>query len=141
MGGIFYCLIILTSTMTNDKDTILIVEDDKFLAGIYRRKFEMENFKVQVASDGEAALQAVKKVFPQLIMLDILLPKVDGLTVLANLKADEATKNIPVILITNLGQRDDVEKGLALGALGYLIKAHFRPSELVEKVRQALNVN
>ncbi|MSU75055.1 MAG: response regulator [Candidatus Magasanikbacteria bacterium] len=117
---------------------VLLVEDDTFLAGIYQKKFEMENFKVSVAGDGEKGLADAKKKKPDIILLDILLPKLDGFGVLAKLKADAATKKIPVILLTNLGQKDDVEKGLEAGAVDYLIKAHFKPSEVVEKVRIVL---
>ena len=73
-------------------------------------------------------------------MLDILLPKMDGFTVLAKLKEDEQVKNIPVILLTNLGQKDDVEKGLQMGAADYLIKAHFKPSEVVDKIKAVLHL-
>jgi two-component system phosphate regulon response regulator PhoB len=117
---------------------VLIVEDDTFLAGIYQKKFEMEGFKVSVSGDGEKGLTDVKKKKPNIVLLDILLPKMDGFGVLEKLKADAATKKIPVILLTNLGQKDDVEKGLEAGAVDYLIKAHFKPSEVVEKVRAVL---
>jgi DNA-binding response OmpR family regulator len=117
---------------------VLIVEDDVFLSGIYQKKFEMEGFKVIMAGDGEAGWQAAKKKKPDIILLDILLPKLDGFAVLEKLKKDADTKNIPVILLTNLGQKDDVEKGLEQGAADYLIKAHFKPSEVVEKVNKIL---
>ena len=117
---------------------ILLVEDDTFLANIYKTKFEMEGFEVVVAENGEKGLNSVKKENPSIILLDILLPKMDGFTVLKKLKADPEVKNIPVILLTNLGQKDDVDKGLELGAVDYLIKAHFKPSETVEKVKKAL---
>ncbi|MBU0596568.1 response regulator [Patescibacteria group bacterium] len=116
---------------------VLLVEDDTFLANIYKTKFEMEGFKISVSENGESGLADAKKKMPDVILLDILLPKMDGFTVLENLKKDNTTKSIPVILLTNLGQKDDVEKGLKLGAVDYLIKAHFKPSETVEKVRKA----
>ena len=119
---------------------VLLVEDDIFLAGIYQKKFEMEGFKVSVAGDGEKGWQDAKKKKPDIVLLDILLPKLDGFGVLAKLKAEAATKKIPVILLTNLGQKDDVEKGLQAGAVDYLIKAHFKPSEVVEKVRAVLHL-
>ena len=127
--------------MTDQKNSILLVEDDTFLANIYKTKFEMEGFKITVASDGEAGLLMAKKKKPDIILLDILLPKMDGFVVLENLKSkDSDVKDIPVILLTNLGQKDDVEKGLALGAVDYLIKAHFKPSETVNKVRKVLGI-
>jgi DNA-binding response OmpR family regulator len=118
---------------------VLIVEDDAFLANIYKTKFEMEGFKVSTSENGEAGLSDIKKKKPDIVLLDILLPKMDGFAVLERLKADNEAKNIPVILLTNLGQKDDVQKGLEMGAVDYLIKAHFKPSEVVEKVRKILN--
>lgn len=117
---------------------VLLVEDDSFLANIYKTKFELENFKVTVAGNGELGLKEAKKKKPDIILLDILLPKMDGFTVLEQLKQDSDLKDVPVILLTNLGQKDDVKKGLELGAKDYLIKAHFKPSETVEKVRNVL---
>jgi DNA-binding response OmpR family regulator len=124
----------------NSSVNVLIVEDDVFLSGIYQKKFEMEGFKVTMAGDGEAGWQAAKKKKPDIILLDILLPKLDGFAVLEKLKKDPETKDIPVILLTNLGQKDDVESGLKKGAADYLIKAHFKPSEVVEKVRKILKM-
>lgn len=117
---------------------ILLIEDDAFLANIYKTKFDMEGFKVSVSEDGESGVEDAKRKHPDLILLDVLLPKLDGFTVLKKLKADTALKDIPVILLTNLGQKDDVDKGLELGAEDYLIKAHFKPSETVEKVKSVL---
>ncbi|EKD43048.1 MAG: hypothetical protein ACD_72C00482G0001 [uncultured bacterium] len=119
---------------------VLLVEDDVFLAGIYQKKFEMEGYKVSLADNGEKALVEVKKKKPNIVMLDILLPKLDGFAVLEKLKADPETKDIPVILLTNLGQKDDVEKGLQMGAVDYLIKAHFKPSEVVDKIKKVLQI-
>lgn len=127
--------------MEKDKPHILLVEDDVFLAGIYQKKFEMEGFKVSIADNGEKGLVDAKKKKPRLILLDILLPKLDGFAVLEKLKADPTTKIIPVILLTNLGQKDDVEKGLQGGAVDYLIKAHFKPSEIVDKVKEVLKIS
>jgi len=128
--------------VSNDggKVNVLLVEDDVFLSGIYQKKFEMEGFKVTTADNGEKALVEAKKKKPDIILLDILLPKLDGFAVLEKLKGDAETQNIPVILLTNLGQKDDVEKGLEAGAADYLIKAHFKPSEVVDKVRKVLHL-
>jgi DNA-binding response OmpR family regulator len=127
--------------MSPEKQThILIVEDDLFLAEIYQKKFEIEGFKVSMANNGEKAVQDIKKKIPDLVLLDILLPKLDGFSVLEAVKADESTKDIPIILLTNLGQQDDVQRGLEKGAADYLIKTHFKPSEVVDKVRKVLKV-
>jgi len=115
--------------------TILVVEDDIFLAGMYVAKLKLEGFDVKIAEDGERGVKMAKSEKPQLILLDIILPKMSGFDVLKDLKEDSATKDIPVILLTNLGQREDVQKGLDLGANDYLIKAHFMPSEVVKKIK------
>ncbi len=124
--------------MEKGKAHILLVEDDVFLSNIYQKKFEMEGFKISTADNGEKGLADAKRKKPDIILLDVLLPKLDGFAVLEKLKEDPATKEIPVILLTNLGQKDDVEKGLESGAADYLIKAHFKPSEVVDKVKKIL---
>lgn len=127
-------------SMEKSKVHVLLVEDDVFLSGIYQKKFEMEGYKISTSDNGEKGLADAKKKKPSIVLLDILLPKLDGFGVLKGLKEDPTTKDIPVILLTNLGQKDDVEKGLELGAVDYLIKAHFKPSEIVEKVNKVLSV-
>lgn len=124
--------------MTTTPHQLLLIEDDSFLAGMYVTKLTMEGFHAELASDGMAGLEKAKKMKPELILLDVLLPKMNGFDVLRQLKKDEATKDIPVILLTNLGQKSDVVKGLDLGAVDYLIKAHFMPSEVVEKIKTVL---
>lgn len=118
------------------KKTILLVEDDEFLAELYATKLTLEGYKVYLATDGLKGLKLAKEKKPSLILLDILLPKLDGFGVLTQLKKDPETKNIPVILLTNLSQRSEVKRGLDLGAKDYLIKAHFMPSEVVAKIKR-----
>ena len=118
---------------------VMLVEDDQFLSDIYQKKFTMEGFKISYADNGEKGLEEIKKKKPDIILLDVLMPKMDGFTVLEKLKEDEKVKDIPVILLTNLGQKDDVQKGLDSGAVDYLIKAHFKPSEVVDKIKKVLN--
>lgn len=117
---------------------ILIVEDDNFLVEMYTTKFEIEGFTVFSAEDGEKGLEVAKAQKPDIILLDILMPRMDGFATIEALKKDESTKNIPVILLTNLGQKEDVKRGFELGAAGYLIKAHFMPSEVVDKIKKIL---
>ncbi len=124
--------------MPSAQHHVLIVEDDAFLAGIYTSKFSAEGFQVDHAGDGEEALKLAEKGKPDIILLDILLPKMDGFEVLKHLKKNAKTKHIPVILLTNLGQKSDVEFGLKNGAVDYLIKAHFMPNETVDKVKKVL---
>lgn len=121
------------------KIKILLVEDDAFLIEMYNTKFELEKFEVLTAVNGDDGVKMVIKEMPDLVLLDILLPKLDGFGVLEQLKSNQKTKNIPIILLTNLGQKEDVKKGLELGASDYLIKAHFMPSEVVKKIREVLN--
>jgi DNA-binding response OmpR family regulator len=121
-----------------DKIRVAIIEDDTFLADMYATKFELEGFDMHVANNGEDGLALVKKVKPDLILLDVLMPKMNGFEVLSNLRSDAEFKDTPVILLTNLGQKEDVDKGLEMGAQDYLIKAHFVPSEVVQKVKALL---
>ncbi|MCX6745906.1 MAG: response regulator [Candidatus Parcubacteria bacterium] len=120
------------------KDRILLIEDDSFLVEMYTTKFELEGFEVISAEDGKKGLDFALKEKPEIILLDILMPKMDGFAVLEALKKDKTTLNIPVVLLTNLGQKDDVKKGFEKGAVGYLIKAHFMPSEVVDKIKKIL---
>lgn len=122
------------------KPKILIVEDDEFLSGMYITKFTMEGFHVVFAEDGELGVLKAKEELPRLILLDILLPKKNGFEVLQLLKSEDQTKSIPVILLTNLSQEDDIKKGYELGAVDYLVKAYNIPSEVVKKVKAKLNL-
>lgn len=117
---------------------VLVVEDEKPLAEVLEDEFKGKGFNVHVAFDGEAALIHAKKHIPDIILLDILLPKKDGFEVLTELKADPALKNIPVIILSNLGQDEEVQKGLSLGAEDYFVKTEHPISEVVEKVQQRL---
>lgn len=118
------------------KLTVLVVEDDIFLADLYKTKFELEGFRTYVAYDGEKGYELAQKSKPDVILLDLILPKMSGFTILENLKSQPAFKKIPIILLTNLSQKAEVEKGLKLGGADYLIKAHFMPSEVVEKIKK-----
>jgi len=117
---------------------ILIVEDDKFLRELIVRKVSEEGYDIAEAFDGEEGSKKVKEEKPDLVLLDLILPGIDGFEVLAGIKQDPQTSSIPVIILSNLGQTEDVEKGLKLGAIDYLVKAHFTPGEIIEKVKKAL---
>lgn len=116
-----------------------MVEDDPFLQSMYMTKFELEGFEVYSANDGELGAALALEKIPDIILLDILMPKMDGFEVLQHLKADKKTSNIPVIMLTNLNQKEEVEKCLVLGADDYLIKAHFMPTEVVARIIKLLN--
>jgi len=117
---------------------ILIVEDDKFLRELISQKLLKEGYKVSEAVDGEEGIKKVKEEKPDLVLLDLILPGIDGFEVLSKMKEDTALAQIPVIILSNLGQKDDVERGLKLGAVDYLIKAHFTPGEIIDKIKNAL---
>ena len=118
--------------------SILIVEDDKFLRELLIRKLKNEGFIISVAVEGRDALNKIKEELPQLILLDLILPGIDGFEVLKQIKEDSQTNKIPVIILSNLGQQEEVEKGLKLGAVDYLVKAHFTPDEIIDKVKKVL---
>lgn len=117
---------------------ILIVEDDKFLRELISQKLAKENFNVSEAVDGEDGIKKIKEEKPNLILLDLILPGIDGFEVLSRMRDDPTVSSTPVIILSNLGQKEDVEKGLKLGAVDYLIKAHFTPGEIIEKIRNIL---
>lgn len=117
---------------------VLIVEDDLTLLSMYQFKFKREKFDVYTASDGEPAIQIAKEQHPDIILLDIVLNDSDGFFVLQKLKNIPETSKIPVLMISNLGSRQDMDHAAELGANGYLIKAHTTPEELVQKVREEL---
>ena len=118
---------------------ILLVDDDPLLVRMYQRKLENDGYTVATADDGDVALNQVAASKPDLILLDIMMPKVNGLQVLSKLKENKETSNIPVILLTNVsGSDEDIDRGLELGAVAYLVKAGNRPAAVVEKVKEIL---
>lgn len=120
---------------------ILIVEDDKFLRELISQKISKEGYDVLDAPDGEAGFTMASEELPNLVLLDLILPGIDGFEVLKKLKDQSSTKDIPVIVMSNLGQKEDIDKGMALGAVSYLIKAHFTPAEIVAKIAQVLETH
>jgi len=117
---------------------ILVIEDDKFLRELVTQKLSREGYDVQEAVDGEDGVRKAKEVKPDIILLDLILPGIDGFEVLVKIKEDSNLEGVPVVILSNLGQRDDVERGLKLGAVDFLIKAHFTPGEIIEKINKIL---
>ncbi len=113
----------------------MIVEDDSFVLDIYQTKLSQEGYTVIEARNGVEAMKKLEKEKPDLILLDILMPYMDGIEVLKKIREREDLKNIPVILLTNLSQKEEINVGLGLGASDYLIKSHFTPSEVMEKIK------
>lgn len=122
----------------SDTKKILIIEDEKNLLEAIEKKFTIEGYSVFTALDGEAGLAQAKISKPDLILLDIVMPKMNGYEVLENLKKDKNLSKIPVIIISNSGQPVEIEKILTMGADDYLIKAEFDPSEVMIKVKDLL---
>ncbi len=114
----------------DDDVHVLFVEDDPSVAQMYKLKLELDGYQVHVAADGEAALTMATEAPPDIIFLDIRLPKLDGLAVLEALRSNERTKHVPVVILSNYGERELVERGLKLGALEYLIKSQTTPANL-----------
>lgn len=126
--------------MSND-NTILLVEDDTFLIDILVQKFKSDGYTVIHAGDGETALKKVHENDPDLIFLDIILPGMNGFEVLKKLKDDDTIGNIPVAFLSNLGQKEDIEKGKRLGAVDFIVKANHSLDEIVAKAGEILESN
>jgi DNA-binding response OmpR family regulator len=117
---------------------ILVIEDDQFLRESIVQRLRKEGYEASAAIDGEEGIKKVKEEKPALVLLDLILPVLDGFEVLTKMKEDPSLLSIPVIILSNLDQKKDVERVLKLGAIDHLIKAHFTPGEIVEKVRAVL---
>jgi len=118
---------------------VLVVEDDDFLLEMYSTKLELEGFKVYNATNGIQGLKVAQREIPDLILLDLNLPEMDGFEVLEHLKSSPDTKNVLVVVLTNYSQKDHIDRCLDLGADDYLIKAHFVPSEVISKIKKLLD--
>jgi len=124
----------------NNKPTILLVEDDPFLSSILQLKLDKENFKTIRAADGEEALNILieQGIRPDVILLDLILPKKNGFEVLETIRQDPTLEKLPVIIISNLGQPSDIDRGKALGVIDYFVKAKLSVDELVNKVKEEI---
>ena len=117
---------------------ILFIEDEPTLQKTLGRALEQEGYEVQSALDGQSGLALVKRIKPNLILLDLILPKMDGFAVLKELKKDPDVKEIPVIVLTNLESPQDIEKALSEGATNYLVKANYELNDVVKKIKELL---
>lgn len=124
--------------MPETKKKILLVEDDPMIVDMYKIRLEEDGFEVYVTDKGSEALKIAEKENPDLVLLDIILPEIDGFAVLQLLKEDAKTKKIPVILLTNLGQESDRQKGLSFGAADYFVKAQFTPANVITAVKKLI---
>jgi two-component system, OmpR family, alkaline phosphatase synthesis response regulator PhoP len=125
--------------MTDTKGKILIVDDDEFLLEMYELKFKGSGFEVVLAHNGTEAIEKARTEEPQIILLDVVMPKIDGFDVLRALKDENISTKAIKIMLTNLGQKEDIGRGMKIGADGYIVKAHFTPSQVVSKVEQLMS--
>jgi len=114
----------------SDEVNVLFIEDDLIVAQMYKLKLELDGYQVSMAKDGEEGLRLAQESKPDIIFLDIRLPKMDGFAVLEGLRSADDTRHIPVVILSNYGERELVERGLKLGALEYLIKSQTTPANL-----------
>ena len=126
------------SEHSSDDIRVLFVEDDPTVAQMYRLKLELDGYQVIMAKDGEEGLRLAREVDPDIVFLDIRLPKVDGFSVLEGRRATDRTRNVPVVILSNYGEQDLVDRGLRLGALEYLIKSQTTPAHLSRGVENWL---
>ena len=125
--------------MATAKKTILLVDDDPFIIRMYQVKLQNDGYKVNTASNGGEALLQIMKEKPDIVLLDVMMPKMNGVETLKALKKDSKTKEIPVIILTNLGDNQkDVESAKKLGALDYLVKSEVDLKQLSERVKRAI---
>lgn len=117
---------------------ILLIEDDESISFLYKRQLDQAGLPTDAYLTGQEGLSAASQKKYDLILLDIMLPDINGLDILKKLKENEATKKIPVIFLTNLGQEETIKEGFKLGADGYLIKASFTPDQMVEEVKSLI---
>ncbi len=120
------------------RGTILVVEDDAFLRRLLVEKLSKEGFTIIEAANGKEALLSVSETLPLLVVLDLVMPEVDGFQVLEELRKNERTKNIPVIVLSNLGEQEYIERAKNFGADEYLIKAHYILDEIAAKIMEVI---
>src|SRR5437870_2900511 len=113
---------------------VLVVEDDSFISTLITTEIQKSGYEVQSAHDGPHALLSAREEKPDLILLDLLMPEMDGFQVLEKLKADTVTASIPVIVLSNFGQPEDIKRATDAGAADFLVKVNFTPTEIIEKV-------
>ncbi len=120
---------------------ILVIEDDNFLANAFSIKLNSSGFEVKIAHDGDETNNILTNFLPDLILLDLLLPKKDGFAILGELKKNKKFHDIPVIVVSNLGQKEDIEEATKLGAVKYLVKTNYGLEEIVTIIKEFINKN
>ncbi|MEK7502071.1 MAG: response regulator [Patescibacteria group bacterium] len=117
---------------------VLVAEDDKYLASAYRVKLTKAGYELKIASDGQEALEILKTFTPDVMLLDLIMPVRDGFSVLEEIKKNPSLKNIPIIITSNLSQKEDIDRGIALGASDYIIKSQMPISVVLAKIQKHL---
>lgn len=120
--------------MVDKKRKVLVVEDDKFLIKAYQEKLTRENFEVVLATDGQEAMDKYKESKPEIILLDLVMPIVDGFTFMENLAKVTDIAKVKVVVLSNLGQPEDIERATKLGAVDYLVKSDLSMKDVVDKI-------
>jgi CheY-like chemotaxis protein len=118
--------------------SILLIEDDPFIIDIYSKKLKEAGFSVEVANDGQEALKKLQEYKPDLLVLDIVLPNIDGWEFLREIRNEPSLKDLDVIILSNLSQKAEIEKSKELGAIRYLVKAYYTPTQVVEEIKTIL---
>jgi len=125
--------------MDNTKHKILIIDDDEFLLDMYAVKFKEEGFEVDIAREGKEALNKIKEgASPEVVLLDVVMPGMDGFELLETIRKEKLIPTSKIIMLSNLGQKEHLDKGMSLGAADYIVKAYFTPSEVVKRVNEVL---
>jgi len=120
---------------------VLIIEDDPLMLRMYQKIFSFDGYEVETATDGQAGLEKVRSTKPTVVLLDVMMPKMNGLEVLEKIKADPEIKSIPVVMLTNLAGQQDVEKALSMGAVKYIIKSEYEPKQVSDMVKEIISAH
>jgi CheY-like chemotaxis protein len=128
-----------TDQIAEPKKYILIIEDDKFYDNIFQKKFLMAGYDLTIATDGLKGVEQAIQRKPDIILLDLIMPNQDGFETIQKLKANPGLQNVPIIVLSNLGQANDIEKAKQLGAVDYIVKASISLQEVVDKVTDYLS--
>jgi two-component system alkaline phosphatase synthesis response regulator PhoP len=124
--------------MGDKKTKVLLVEDDQMILDMYKTRLVADGYEVFTTDKGSEAMSLAKSKKPNIVLLDVILPEVDGFSILKDLKADSETKSIPVLMLTNLGQESDQSKGKDIGAQGYFVKAQHIPADIISKIEELI---
>ena len=118
------------------KKKILIVEDEAFIAEMYKIKFESDGYEIVLANDGVEGVEKSGQIMPDLVLLDLMMPHKDGYQVLKEIRGNKKTKDLKVYMLSNLGQKEEIDRSMNMGANGFFVKAHLTPTQLLKKINE-----